>query len=87
MGKTKASGRSRNAIRGAVYLHRGETYTVESLDLEKKVIHAAPANVPYFTRAVSAKETEILETLASKPAGNFIIRLGRLRVTEHITAL
>ena len=71
---------------GAVYLHRGETYTVESLDLEKKVIRAAPANVPYFTRALSSKETEILETLASKPAGNFIIRMGRLRVTEHITS-
>lgn len=71
---------------GAVYLHRGETYTVESLDLEKKVIHATPANVPYFTRALSTKDTEILETLASKPAGNFIIRLGSLRVTEHITS-
>ena len=71
---------------GAVYLHRGETYTVESLDLENKVIHAVPANVPYFTRALSVKETEILETLASKPAGNFIVRLGRVRVTEHITS-
>ncbi len=71
---------------GAIYLHRGETYSVESLDLEKKVIRAVPAQVPYFTRTVSDKETEILETLSSKPAGNFIIRLGRLRVTEHITA-
>jgi len=36
---------------GAIYLHRGETYQVESLDLEKKVIRATPAQVPYFTRA------------------------------------
>ena len=71
---------------GAIYLHRGETYSVESLDLEKKLIHVAPANVPLFTRAVGNKETEILERLASKPAGNFIIRMGRLRVTENITA-
>ena len=71
---------------GAIYLHRGETYTVESLDLEKKVIRAAPANVPYFTRAVSSKETEILERMAIKPAGNFIICMGRLRVTESITS-
>ena len=70
---------------GAVYLHRGETYAIESLDLAQKVIRATPANVPYFTRAVSSKETEILERLASKPAGNFIIRMGRLRVTENIT--
>ena len=71
---------------GAIYLHRGETYEIESLDLEKKAIRATPASVPYFTRAVSEKETEILERLASKPAGNFIIRMGRLRVTENITA-
>ena len=71
---------------GAIYLHRGETYEVQSLDLAHKVIHATPANVPYFTRALSSKETDILENLASKPAGNFIIRMGRLRVTENITA-
>ncbi|MDR3553770.1 MAG: DEAD/DEAH box helicase, partial [Syntrophobacteraceae bacterium] len=71
---------------GAIYLHRGETYAIESLDLQKKLIRATPASVPYFTRAVSDKETEILEILASKPAGNFIIRMGRLRVTENITA-
>ncbi len=91
-GKTTALGKNEGvrALKechpGAIYLHRGETYAVESLDLEKKTIHATPANVPYFTRAVSSKETEILEYLASKPAGNFIIRMGRLRVTEYITA-
>ena len=71
---------------GAVYLHRGETYQVKDLDLEKKLIRVVSARVPYFTRAVSDKETEILETFASKPSGNFLVRLGRLRVTEHITA-
>ncbi len=71
---------------GAIYLHRGETYSVESLDLEKKLVHVTRADVPLFTRAVGNKETEILERLASKPAGNFIIRMGRLRVTENITA-
>ena len=71
---------------GAIYLHRGETYSVESARSRKEGDSRCPANVPYFTRAVSAKETEILERLASKPAGNFIIRMGRLRVTESITA-
>ncbi len=86
LGKNEGIRALKECHSGAIYLHRGETYQVESLDLEKKVIYAAPAQVPYFTRAISDKETEILETLASKPAGNFIIRLGRLRVTEHITA-
>lgn len=69
---------------GAIYLHRGETYSVEILDLQKRLIYASPNRAPYFTRVKTDKETEILEVLASKPAGNFIIRLGRLRVTERI---
>lgn len=70
---------------GAVYLHRGESYLVEDLDLARRVIHVIPSRVPYYTRVKSEKETEILEVLASKPVGNFITRLGRLRVTETIT--
>jgi DEAD/DEAH box helicase domain-containing protein len=69
---------------GAIYLHRGESYHVEKLDLEKKVILVSPSRAPYFTRVKSEKETEILETLSSKPAANFVVRLGRLRVTERI---
>jgi DEAD/DEAH box helicase domain-containing protein len=70
---------------GAIYLHRGQSYVIESLDLEKKLIRAAPAGAAYFTRALSQKETEILERVASKPAGNFITGMGRLRVTENIS--
>lgn len=70
---------------GAIYLHRGETYEVTNLDLHNRVIHVAATQAGYFTRVKSEKETEILDILASKPAGNFIVRLGRLRVTEHIT--
>jgi DEAD/DEAH box helicase domain-containing protein len=70
---------------GAAYLHRGETYHVESLDLVKREIRVQPAKVPYFTRVRSEKETEILEVLECKPAGNFLVRLGRIRVTETIT--
>ena len=38
---------------GAIYLHRGETYTIQSLDLENKVIHATPPTSP-ISRAQSA---------------------------------
>lgn len=71
---------------GAIYLHHGETYHVEQLDLANHVVHVTPSTAPYYTKVKSEKETEILEVLASKPVGNFIIRMGRLRVTEHILA-
>lgn len=70
---------------GAVYLHRGIPYQVESLDLKNRVIQVTTNQTPYFTRVKSEKETEILETSASKPVANFLVRLGRLRVTERIT--
>ncbi|NTW36861.1 MAG: DUF1998 domain-containing protein, partial [Syntrophobacteraceae bacterium] len=70
---------------GAVYLHRGESFLVEELDLVRRVIHVIPCQLPYFTRVKSEKETEILDVMASKPVGNFLVRLGRLRVTEKIS--
>lgn len=70
---------------GAIYLHRGEHYLVTRLDLERKNVKVKPVHTPYYTRARSEKDTEILERQRSRPVGNFLVRQGRLRVTEHIT--
>ena len=70
---------------GAVYLHRGRQYLVEDLDLAKKNITVRGADVQYFTRIKSDKETEILEIHRSRPKGQFIVREGRVKVTETIT--
>ncbi len=42
---------------GAIYLHEGETYLVEELDLENRFAALQPTDVDYFTRP--RKETEI----------------------------
>jgi DEAD/DEAH box helicase domain-containing protein len=70
---------------GAVYLHRARQHLIRVLDLEKHDIIARPTGLHYFTRALSEKETEILEVLESKPAGQFIVREGRVKVTEKVT--
>ncbi len=70
---------------GAVYLHRGEHYLVERLDLKRRDVVARAADLKYFTRVRSEKETEILEVHRSRPRGRFVVREGRLRVTEQIT--
>lgn len=84
LGKSEGLRALKECHPGAIYLHRGESYQVESLDLKNRVIQAKPSRAPYFTRVKSEKETEILEVLASKPVGNFIVRLGKLRVTETV---
>ena len=70
---------------GAIYLHRSRQYLVTRLDLEKHKIYVEPNRDPYYTQVQASKDTEILEVLNSRPAGNFIIKYGRLKVTEQIT--
>ena len=53
---------------GAVYLHRGDTYLVETLDLGTNTVKIFPAQVSYYTRVRGHKETEILEILDEKTA-------------------
>jgi len=70
---------------GAIYLHRGRSFRVTELDLEEKRVSVRPADVGYYTRALSEKETEILERQRERPAGNARLVQGRLRVTTRIT--
>jgi DEAD/DEAH box helicase domain-containing protein len=48
---------------GAVYLHGGETYVVESLDWEEGIAHVQPAALDYYTRASATTEVDVLEVL------------------------
>ncbi|MHC5036220.1 MAG: DEAD/DEAH box helicase, partial [Planctomycetota bacterium] len=69
---------------GAIYLHRAKQYVIRRLDLEKGNIWASPLEATYFTKPLVEKETEILETLRQRPVGNFLLKWGRLKVTETI---
>ncbi len=70
---------------GAVYLHRTRTYLVEKLDLENRLVRVRPARARFYTRSRSEKQTEILEETGRRPVANFLVRQGRLRVTEQVT--
>jgi DEAD/DEAH box helicase domain-containing protein len=50
---------------GAVYLHGGETYVVESLDWDEGVACVRPAELDYYTRASSTTDVEVLDVLRS----------------------
>jgi DEAD/DEAH box helicase domain-containing protein len=69
---------------GAIYLHRGQQHLVTRLDLKRCNAFVKPTKARYYTRALSEKETEILEVERSRPVANFVARLGRLRVTEQV---
>lgn len=69
---------------GAVYLHRGRQYIINGRDPAKGQIHANEVDVPYYTRAKTEKETEILEELRSRPMPGFLAKLGRLKVSSQV---
>ena len=70
---------------GAIYLHHGHQYLVTRLDREERVVTVEPVKVAYYTRALKEKETEILSRERARPAGNFRIVQGRVKVTTRIT--
>lgn len=69
---------------GAIYLHLGEAYTVESLDPANYRVHVRPAAANYYTEPRTDSHIEILETVASKEWGDTVAYFGTVRVTSRV---
>jgi len=69
---------------GAIYLHRGRQFLVTRLDDAEQTVTVRPVKVPWYTRALSEKETEVLSRDRARPAGSFRLVEGRVRVTTTI---
>jgi DEAD/DEAH box helicase domain-containing protein len=70
---------------GAIYLHHARAFRVTRLDLEERKVWVEPSDGSTYTRALSEKETSILSRERTRPAGNFRLCLGRVRVTTRVT--
>src|SRR4029077_8180771 len=70
-----------------VYLHRGETYLAEVLDLDDRVALVAPFDGPWYTQPRRETETRILRPLVG-PAGCCGVELsyGEVEVTDQVVA-
>ncbi len=73
----------REAHKGAVLLHQGETYIVEDLDLKKSVIQVKKIDVDYYTEAMKVVDIEILEEIEKKGIGNFAVSFGDVEANEQ----
>ena len=69
---------------GAVYLHRGRQFLIAGQDAARRRIFAREVDEPYYTRAVTEKETEVLEELRSRPMAGFLAKFGRLKVSSQV---
>ena len=70
---------------GAIYLHRGNTFLVTSLDPEIRNVHVTACRVDFHTRVRSHKDTQILEIESQKQVYGTVMAVGRLQVTEQVT--
>ncbi len=69
---------------GAVYLHLGEQYLVESLDLDERVALVAPAGVDWYTQVKKETETTIEEAVRVERQLGVELHFGRVSVTEQV---
>ncbi len=65
----------------AVYLHQGDTYVVDELDIRRHEIRVTSGKVNYYTQAKSEKLLEVLQTFESRPLGSMTQHFGTIRVS------
>jgi len=74
---------------GAVYIHGGETYVVESLDWDKGVASVQATGLDYYTRASATTDVRVLGVLRSAPShppiSSSLHACGELLVTTRAT--
>ncbi|MHA2244138.1 MAG: DEAD/DEAH box helicase [Candidatus Hodarchaeales archaeon] len=71
----------REAHEGAILIHQGETYLVETLNLSKRKAFVSSLEVDYYTEAMSTSDVTVLKTLIEKDIG-FPLFFGEVKVTE-----
>ncbi|WP_433445144.1 DEAD/DEAH box helicase [Nonomuraea sp. CA-141351] len=71
---------------GAVYLHQGETFLVELLDLEAGVALVSSANPDFTTFARDITDISILATQRSHPLGPGTLHFGEVEVTRQVVS-
>ena len=72
---------------GAVYLHRGETYLAEKLDLDERVALVSPFDGPWYTQPRRETETSIVRALLP-PQEHCGVELayGEVEVSDQVVA-
>jgi DEAD/DEAH box helicase domain-containing protein len=71
---------------GAVYLHQGQTFLVDELDLDSGVALVEAADPGYATFARDVTDIAVLESLRHHPFGPGELHFGTVEVTRQVVA-
>jgi DEAD/DEAH box helicase domain-containing protein len=69
---------------GAIYLHQGESYLVEELDLVARTAHARPVTVNYYTQDKEITDLHIIKVIQGKTCRGTKVYLGEVEVTTRV---
>ncbi|MBM4447295.1 MAG: DEAD/DEAH box helicase [Chloroflexi bacterium] len=69
---------------GAIYLHQGESYLVQKLDLENRAAIVMPTDVPYYTQTKELTDIRILKTEHERDCLGIKVRLGEVDVSNTV---
>ena len=70
---------------GAIYLHQGQQYRVDRLDLDERVAWVAPSDLDEITQTRSDSDVSIVETEQTDVIGRARHHLGKVEITERVT--
>jgi DEAD/DEAH box helicase domain-containing protein len=70
---------------GAIYLHRGDTYRVRSLDLVDRVALVETCDDAEYTVARTDMSMRVLETDQSRKVGRAKVHIGTIEVSSQVT--
>jgi DEAD/DEAH box helicase domain-containing protein len=75
----------REAHKGAIMLHQGETYVVNEMDLENHTIRVTETDVDYYTQPLKEVDLSIIELLETRMVHGARCAFGEVEVTEQYT--
>jgi DEAD/DEAH box helicase domain-containing protein len=69
----------------AVYMHEGQTFLVDELDLDQQLAYLVPAELDYYTQPRREQQVSLVNVFAQAPATGATKAYGELRITSQVT--
>ena len=76
----------REAHKGAIMLHQGETYVVSEMDLETHTVRVTESDVDYYTQPLKQVDLSVIEVLETRVIQGAQCAFGEVEVTEQYTS-
>jgi len=75
----------REAHKGAIMLHQGETYVVNEMDLETHAVQVIEIDVDYYTQPLKEVNLSVIDILSTRIVNGIRCAYGEVEVTECFT--